>query len=128
MESPPPPQAEAVPATPPTAPEPPEPGGFPRWPLWLPLAGLGVGLTFGILSVSIVAGVSGGGSGAAGLTAAGTVLVDLAIVLSTLAFAGMVAPPKPWQLGLRGAPLRFTAAISAIGILAFFLFSLVYAA
>jgi len=128
MESPSPPPVEAVPA--PLAPTPPEPSpdGFPRWPLWLPLAGLGVGLAFGILSVSIIAGVTGADATSPGLTAAGTVVVDISIVLSTLAFAAMVAPPRPWQLGLRGAPLKFTAAISAIGILAFFLFSLVYAA
>jgi uncharacterized protein len=105
-----------------------EPEGFPRWPLWLPLAGLAVGLTFGILAVSILAGITGADATSPGLTAAGTIVIDPAIVLSTLAFAALVAPPRPWQLGLRGAPLKFTAAISAIGIFAFFLFSLVYAA
>src|SRR3954452_22803545 len=102
--------------------------GFPRWPLWLPLAGLGVGLTFGILAVSIIAGVTGADSGSPGLTAAGTVVIDVAIVLSTLFFATLVSPPRLWHLGLRGAPLKFTAAMAAIGIFSFFLFSLVYAA
>jgi membrane protease YdiL (CAAX protease family) len=116
-------------------PLPPEPdaGGFPRWPLWLPLAGLAAGLAFGLLSVSILAGiVSAAGvhtdGRSPGLTAAGTVIVDVSVVVATLLFAGLVARPRPWQLGMRGAPLKFTAAIAAMGIVAFFLFSLVYAA
>ena len=86
------------------------------------------GLSFGLLTVSIIAGASGADSDAPGLTAAGTVVIDVSIVVATLLFAGLVAPPRPWQLGLRGAPLKFTAGIAAIGIFAFFLFSLVYAA
>jgi membrane protease YdiL (CAAX protease family) len=109
-------------------PPPPASASFPRWPLWLPLAGLAVGLTFGLLLVSILAGATGASSDSPGLTAGGTVLIDISIVLSTLAFAGLVAPPRPWQLGLRGAPLKLTAGIAAIGIFAFFLFSLVYSA
>src|SRR3954468_2830556 len=107
---------------------PPPPQPFPRWPLWLPVAGLACGLTFGLLVVSIIAGASGADADSPGLTAAGTVVVDVSIVVATLLFAGLIAPPRPWQLGLRGAPLKFTAAIAAIGIAAFFLFSLVYAA
>jgi membrane protease YdiL (CAAX protease family) len=117
----------------PPPPPPPESGGFPRWPLWLPVAGLAAGLTFGLLSVSILAGVLGAAgvktdAGSPGLTAAGTVIVDVSIVVATLLFAGLVARPRPWHLGLRRAPLKFTAGVAAMGILAFFLFSLVYAA
>jgi membrane protease YdiL (CAAX protease family) len=112
----------------PPPPPPPETSGFPRWPLWLPIAGLAAGLTFGLLAVSIIAGVTGAGADAPGLTAAGTVVVDVSIVVATLLFAGLVARPRPWHLGLRGAPLKLTAGITAIGIGAFFLFSLVYAA
>src|SRR3954447_11165232 len=107
---------------------PPPPQPFPRWPLWLPVAGLMCGLTFGLLTVSIIAGASGADADSPGLTAAGTVVIDVSIVAATLLFAGLVAAPRPWQLGLRGAPLKFTGAITAIGIGAFFLFSLVYAA
>ena len=53
-------------------------------------------------------------------------LVDVSVVVATLLFAGLVARPRPWHLGLRGAPLKSTAGIAAIGVLAFFLFSLVY--
>ena len=102
--------------------------GFPRWPLWLPVVGLAAGLMFGLLGVSILAGATGAAADSPGLTAGGTVLVDLSIVGATLLLAGLVAPPRPWQVGLRGAPLGFTAGIAAIGIFSFFLFSLVYAA
>lgn len=112
-------------------PQPPDPGAFPRWPLWLPLAGLACGLTFALLALSVISGVlSAGGvnadAGSPGLTAAGTVLVDVSVVVATLLFAGLVARPRPWHLGLRGAPLKSTAGIAAIGVFAFFLFSLVY--
>lgn len=118
-------------APPPTPP--PTTGGFPRWPLWLPVAGLAAGLTFGLLAISILAGVlSAAGvksdAGSPGLTAAGTVIVDVSVVVASLLFAALVARPRPWHVGLRGAPLKFTAAIAGIGILAYFLFSLVYAA
>ena len=100
--------------------------GFPRWPLWLPLAGLGCGLTFGILALSVLQGAVGGKSDAPGLVAAGTVIIDLAVVGATLYFASLVAPPRPWHLGLRGAPLKFTLSIAAMAVGAFFLFSLAY--
>jgi membrane protease YdiL (CAAX protease family) len=97
------------------------------------VAGLAAGLMFGLLSVSILAGVLSAagvdaGADAPGLTAGGTVIIDVSIVVATLLFAGLVTRPRPWHLGLSGAPLKFTAAISAMGIFAFFLFSIVYAA
>jgi uncharacterized protein len=111
---------------------PPPPGpehaseGFPRWPLWLPLAGLGCGLAFGILALGVLQGAVGADPDAPGIVAAGTVVIDVSIVVATLAFASLVAPPRPWQLGLRGAPLKFTLSIAAMGVGAFFLFSLLY--
>jgi uncharacterized protein len=99
----------------------------PRWPAWLPIAGLSCGLLFGLLCVSIVAGVSGRSSGP-GLTDASTVLVDVCVVVACVLFAGLVAPPRPWHFGLRPAPLKFTAQIAAMGALVYFLFSLAYQA
>lgn len=118
---------------PPPPPPPVDPDAPPRWPLWLPVAGLLCGLTFGFLGVSVLSGIlsaSGVNDAASspGLTAAGTVIIDVSVVVACLLFAGMVARPRAWQLGLRGAPLKMTGAIAAIGVLAFFLFSLVYSA
>jgi membrane protease YdiL (CAAX protease family) len=117
----------------PPPPSPPAPAGFPRWPLWLPLAGLAAGLAFGLLTLSIVsAALTAGGvkadGNSPGITAAGTVLVDVSVVVASLLLAGLVARPRPWQLGLRGAPLTFTAQVAGIGALAYILFGFVYQA
>jgi membrane protease YdiL (CAAX protease family) len=99
----------------------------PRWPLWLPFAGVGCGVSFGLLCLSVVAGVAGQTSGP-GITAATTVLVDVSVVVACALFAGLVTRPQPWQFGLRAAPLKFTAQMAALGALAYFLFSLAYEA
>src|SRR3954451_9840368 len=99
----------------------------PRWPLWLPLAGVGCGVTFGLLCVRVVAGVANRTSGP-GITAATTVLVDVSVVVACVLFAGLVTRPRPWQFGLRPAPLKFAAQMAAMGALAYFLFSLAYEA
>jgi membrane protease YdiL (CAAX protease family) len=99
----------------------------PRWPLWLPFAGVGCGVTFGLLGVSVVSGVANRTSGP-GITATTTVLVDVSVVVACALFAGLVTRPQPWQFGLRPAPLKFTAQIAALGALAYFLFSVAYEA
>jgi membrane protease YdiL (CAAX protease family) len=119
--------------SPPPPPPPADPDAPPRWPLWLPVAGLLCGLTFGFLGLSILSGIlSASGVNTAssppGLTAAGTVIIDVSVVASCLLFAGLVARPRLRDLGLRGAPLKFTGSIAAIGVLTFLLFSLVYSA
>jgi membrane protease YdiL (CAAX protease family) len=99
----------------------------PRWPLWLPFAGVGCGVTFGLLCVSVLSGVANRTSGP-GITAATTVLVDVSVVVACALFAGLVSRPQPWQFGLRSAPLKYAAQISALGALAYFLFSVAYEA
>jgi membrane protease YdiL (CAAX protease family) len=99
----------------------------PRWPLWLPFAGVGCGVTFGLLVASVLSGIAQRTSSPA-LTAAGTVLVDVSVVVACLLFAGLITRPQPWQFGLRRAPLKFTGQIAALGALAYFLFSVGYEA
>src|SRR3954454_17363159 len=103
------------------------PPAAPQWPLWLPLAGAGCGVTFGLLCVSVVAGGANRTTGP-GITAATTVLVDVSVVVACILFAGLVSRPQPWQFGLRGAPLKFTAQMAGLGALAYFLFSVGYEA
>jgi membrane protease YdiL (CAAX protease family) len=111
--------------------EPPQPApapdatDAPPWPLWLPLAGLGCGLTFGLLVGSVVSGLT---SSKPALNATVTVAVDVSVVVACVLFAGLVAPLRPSQFGLRRAALKFTAQIAAMGAAAYFLFSLVYQA
>ena len=99
----------------------------PRWPLWLPVAAIGCGVSFGLLVLSVIAGIAHSTKGP-GITIAGTVIVDLSVVVAAVLLAGVVRPPRPWQFGLRGAPLKFAAQMASLGALAYFLFTLVYAA
>jgi membrane protease YdiL (CAAX protease family) len=63
-----------------------------------------------------------------GITVAGTLIIDVAVVAASVLLAGVVTRPLPWQFGLRGGSLGFTAKIAGIGVAAYFMFDLVYAA
>lgn len=127
------PDQAVAPAQPQPPGEPPAALEFPRWPLWLPVAAIGCGLSAGLVIVGLLsavlsaAGVDKSGT-SPGLTAGGTAIVDLAVVAACVLLAAMTTRPRAWQFGLRSAPLGYTAAIAGIGVLAFFLFSLVYGA
>src|SRR2546423_108415 len=99
----------------------------PRWPLWLPVAAIGCGAGCAFLLLSIIAGIAHT-TKSPGITAAGTVLIDVGVVGAAVLLAGLVTPPRPWQFGLRGAPLKFTAQMASLGALAYFLFTVLYAA
>src|SRR5436190_2615143 len=99
----------------------------PRWPLWLPVAAIGCGASFGLLVLSVIASVAHS-TKAPGVTIAGTVLVDVSVVVASILFAGLVGRPTPAQFGLRRATPKFTAQIAALGALAYLLFSLLYQA
>jgi membrane protease YdiL (CAAX protease family) len=106
---------------------------WPRWPLWLPLAGLCLGLSGAILVMGVVSGVlnAGGvkvGDDSPGFTAAFTIVQDLAVIAACVGLAALTLRPRPEQFGLRAAPLRFAAGIAGIGTAAFYLFALVYGA
>jgi membrane protease YdiL (CAAX protease family) len=121
-------------AAPPPPPPPVDSSGYPRWPLWLPLAALGAGLSAGFVLVALLAGVLSAagvhtdGGKAPGFTVAATLLLDVSVVGASVLLAGVVTRPRPWHFGLRGGSLAFTAKIASIGVLAYFLFDLVYAA
>jgi membrane protease YdiL (CAAX protease family) len=99
----------------------------PRWPLWLPLVAVGCGAAFGLLIVSVIAGIAHS-TKSPGVTVAGTVIVDVSVVAAAVLLAGTIKPPRPWQFGLRGAPLKYAAQMASLGALAYFLFTVVYAA
>src|SRR3954470_23649653 len=99
----------------------------PRWPLWLPVAAVGSGASFGFVLLSVIDGVSHSTT-SPGITVAGAVLVDVSVVGATVLLAGLVYPARPAQFGLRGAVPKFTAQIAALGALAYFVFSILYEA
>jgi membrane protease YdiL (CAAX protease family) len=112
---------------------PPDSSAYPRWPLWLPLAALGAGLAAGLVMVGVLGGIlSAAGVNTSGkspgITVAGTLIIDVAVVAASVLLAGVVTRPRPWQFGLRGGSLGFTAKIAGIGVAAYFMFDLVYAA
>jgi membrane protease YdiL (CAAX protease family) len=82
-----------------------------------------VGVLSGVLSA---AGVDTGKGKAPGFTAATTMIVDVCVVVASVLLAATVATPRAWHFGLRGASVRFTAKIAGLGVLAYFLFSVVY--
>jgi membrane protease YdiL (CAAX protease family) len=92
-------------------PEPPErPEGVaepaPRWPAWTApvalIAALAAAL-FGAIFVGAVAAVGGADldDPPAAVNIVATVVQDAAMVVAALAFARLVAPPRPWHFGLR---------------------------
>jgi membrane protease YdiL (CAAX protease family) len=99
----------------------------PRWPLWLPVAAFFCGAAFGLLFGSVIGAIAHS-TKAPGVIVAGTVIVDVSVVAAAVLLAGTVTRPRPWQFGLRGAPLKFSAQIAVLGALAYFLFSVLYAA
>jgi membrane protease YdiL (CAAX protease family) len=99
----------------------------PRWPLWLPVAAIGCGASFGFLVGSVIAGVAQS-TKSPGVVIAGTVAVDVSVVVACVLLAGTITPPRPAQFGLRGASLKFAAQMAGLGALAYFLFSVLYGA
>jgi membrane protease YdiL (CAAX protease family) len=99
----------------------------PRWPLWLPLAAIGCGGSFGFLVLGVISGIAHSTKGP-GITVAGTVVVDVSVVVASVLLAGTVRSPRPSQFGLRGASLKFAAQMAGLGALSYFLFSVLYSA
>src|SRR5262249_54471803 len=62
----------------------------------------------------------------AGVALGGTLIQDGLLVVAAIVFASRVAPPRPWQFGLRATPFRqaLNAAITAYAT--FWVFSVVY--
>ena len=116
--------------------EPPEPppgpaGGGPRWPAWFAPAAL----VTGILAVFIVAAViqvifAATGhdlpSKGAGIALGGTLIQDSLLVAAAILFASRVAPPRPWQFGLRAVPLWFAVKAALVAYAGFWAASFAY--
>src|SRR3954468_6490524 len=89
----------------------------PRWPAWYGLAGLGLALVFTLMASVLLVGIVGDAD-APGVNLTATLIQDAALVGAAIYLASLVAPPKPWQFGVR--PFAWRTAIKwvliAIGI------------
>lgn len=103
----------------------------PRWPAWFAPAAF----VTGILAVFIVAAIiqviwTATGhdfpSSGAGVNLGGTIIQDGLLVLSAVVFAARVAPPRPWQFGLRATPFWPAVQAAATAYATFWVFSLLY--
>ncbi len=118
-------------------PDPPElPAGaarFPAWPPWFALVGFLVGLS-GTLLFGIVLGLVATLFGAdvegdsPAVVVVGTLAQGVAFVATAIFFASRVSKPRAWHFGLRGT--RFGPALgwAALGMLCFYVITIVYGA
>src|SRR3954454_7322347 len=108
----------------------PEGGEQPRWPAWYAGVAFVVGLVATLIAVGIVAAITGADSEdqSPAFTIFATLLQSAAFVGSAVLFASFVAPPRPWQFGLRGTRLWPAVGWAAVGMLSFFVLTAVYSA
>jgi uncharacterized protein len=103
----------------------------PRWPVWYGPAAFVSGL-IATLMVFAIAGAIAAAAGhdlptdGPGIQLGGTLVQDSFFVAAAVLFASMTAPPKPWQFGLRWAPLKPTLRTAGIALLVFYGFALAY--
>jgi membrane protease YdiL (CAAX protease family) len=105
----------------------------PRWPLWSPLAALGIGLAGGLILAGMLFGIAqaadkGLNTDSPWFTSLSSFSVDVCVVVASIGMAGVTARVRPWQFGLRRAPLGFTAGMATIAFGCFLVFEIVYAA
>jgi membrane protease YdiL (CAAX protease family) len=105
----------------------------PRWPAWYGLAALGMALVIavfasGILFAIIKAAGADVQSDSPGVNVVATLIQDFALAGSAIWLASKVAPPRPWQFGLRGTPFLRGLKWGFIAFVIYFGFQLIYIA
>jgi uncharacterized protein len=103
----------------------------PRWPVWYGPAAFVAGLICTLIAftvASVIASALGHDlpSDGPGIQLGGTLAQDAFFVAAAVLFASFIAPPKPWQFGIRGAPLKPTLRMAGMALAAFYVFALVY--
>jgi hypothetical protein len=111
---------------------PPGPGDSgPRWPAWYAPGAFVTGI-LGVFIVAAVAQVIVAATGhdfptsGAGIALGGTLVQDGLLVAAAVLFASRIAPPRPWQFGLRATPFRQAVNAALTAYATFWLFSVVY--
>jgi len=110
------------------APPPGEPQ--PAWPPWFAFAGFVAALvctSIAVIVILAVAGVDAADDESSATTVVATLVQGIFFVGVALVLARSIAPPRPWHFGLRGAPLWRTVGFAALGMLAFYVLTAVYA-
>ena len=95
--------------------------GQPRWPVWYGPAAFVAGLICTLIAFAIAGAVAAAAghdlpTDGPGVQLAGTLVQDAFFVAAAVLFASFVAPPKPWQFGLRGAPLKSTLRAAGLAL------------
>jgi membrane protease YdiL (CAAX protease family) len=103
----------------------------PRWPVWYGPAAFVSGLIATLMAFAIAGAVAAATGNdlptdGPGIQLAGTLVQDAFFVGAAVLFASFVAPPKPWQFGIRWAPLKPTLRMAGLALAAFYVFALVY--
>jgi len=105
---------------------------FPAWPWWFSLVGFLVGFVGSQILITIPIAVFSSGetpdTSSPGIVVLGTLALGVGLLGSAYFFASRVAPPRPWHFGLRGTKFWPAVGWAALGLVAFFLLSAVYAA
>jgi membrane protease YdiL (CAAX protease family) len=103
----------------------------PRWPAWFAPAAfvsaiIAVFIVAAVLQVIFAATGNDFPTSGAGIALGGTLVQDGLLVGAALVFAARIAPPRPWQFGLRATPLRQAVNAALTAYAAFWLFSVLY--
>ncbi len=102
----------------------------PNWPPWFAFVGFVVALictSIAALIIFTVAGVDPDDGDSPATTVIATLLQGAFFVGVALVLARSIAPPRAWHFGLRQAPLWRTIGWAALGMLAFYVLTAIYA-
>jgi len=104
--------------------------GPPSWPPWFGFVGFLGAIVCTLIASGIVLAIAGvdEGDNSPTIVVVATLIQGLFFVGAALVLARAVARPRPWQFGLRRAPVWRTIGWSALGMLAFYVLTAIYAA
>ncbi len=103
----------------------------PNWPPWFAFVGFIGALictTIAALTIFTIAGVDPSDGDTPITTVVATLIQGAFFVGVALVLARSIAPPRAWHFGLRRAPLWRTIGWAALGMLAFYVLTAIYAA
>ncbi|NLT05393.1 MAG: CPBP family intramembrane metalloprotease [Solirubrobacterales bacterium] len=104
--------------------------GSPDWPPWFGFVGFLGAIVCTLIASGIVLAIAGvdEGDNSPAIVVVATLIQGIFFVGAALVLGRAVAAPRPWQFGLRRAPLWRTVGWAALGMLAFYVLTAVYAA